>query len=76
MEDIAGQIHHWHATSENHLALSSEPGNEIFAVDHHPTGQKFATSGHDCKVQRSSNQFPSPTLRLIVETKLGKTPSI
>ena len=54
MEDVAGQIHHWHATSEKHLELSSEPNNEIFAVDHHPTGQKFATAGYDFKVQGSS----------------------
>ncbi|XP_024388402.1 uncharacterized protein [Physcomitrium patens] len=49
--DIKGQIHHWHATSEKHLSMSLEPDNEILAVDHHPTGQKFATSGYDCKVR-------------------------
>jgi len=56
MEDVAGQIHHWHATSEKHLAVSSELNNEIFAVDHHSTGLKFATSGYDFKVRGSPNK--------------------
>jgi len=57
MKDVNGQIHHWHATSEKHLALSVEQDNEIFAIDHHATGQKFATSGYDFKVCISSNKF-------------------
>ncbi|CAK9211232.1 unnamed protein product [Sphagnum troendelagicum] len=49
--DTNGQIHHWHATSEMHLGMTKEEGNEIYAVDFHPIGVKFATAGLDSKVR-------------------------
>ncbi len=47
VQDTNGQIHHWHATSEMHLGMTKEEGNEIYAVDFHPIGVKFATAGLD-----------------------------
>jgi WD40 repeat protein len=51
VQDTNGQIHHWHATSEMHLGMTKEEGNEIYAVDFHPIGVKFATAGLDSKVR-------------------------
>lgn len=50
VEDVQGQIHHWHATSDKHLGVIKEEDNEIYAVDFHASGEKFATSGADSKV--------------------------
>lgn len=51
VQDISGRVHYWHATSEKHMGTFLENDNEINAVDHHPGGLKFATSGSDFKVQ-------------------------
>merc|ERR1711959_307800 len=46
-----GEIHHWHVTSQKCLSTIVEPGNQIFALDYHPEGTFFASTGKDAKVR-------------------------
>merc|ERR1711988_282983 len=46
-----GEIQHWHVTSQKCLSTILEPDNQVFAVDYHPEGTSFASTGKDQKVR-------------------------
>jgi len=46
-----GEIQHWHVTSQKLLSTITEPDNQVFALDYHPDGSAFASTGKDAKVR-------------------------
>lgn len=49
--DCDGEIHHWHVTSQKCLSTIVEPDNQVFALDYHPQGTGFCSTGKDAKVR-------------------------
>jgi len=46
-----GTIEHWHATSQKKLNTITEEGNQVFAIDYHPQGTSFVSTGSDAQVR-------------------------
>ena len=46
-----GTVEHWHMSSSKRMNSIEEKGNQIFALDYHPSGTTFASCGSDHKIR-------------------------